>query len=78
MLKRRSIIVYYRRNSALKYIEKLMNVTYNHNKRKYALGYVNEEVLDSVIKQIKGIKHVKTVQESLLDYELYDIDFDVK
>ncbi len=55
-----------------------MNVTYNHNKRKYAIGYVNEEVLDSVIKQIKGIKHVKTVQESLLDYELYDIDFDVK
>ncbi len=78
MIKRRSVIVFYRRNSALKYIQKIIDVAYSHSKRKYAVGFVNEDKLESVIKAIKEIKHVKTVQERLIDYDDYDIDFNVK
>ncbi|MFK5883298.1 MAG: DUF2129 domain-containing protein [Candidatus Izemoplasma sp.] len=78
MLKRKSLIVYFRNPKVLKEIGKISDIKYYHKKRRYAILYVNEEEVEEVSKKIKAIKNVRRVEESLNDNEEYQLDFDVK
>ncbi len=78
MVKRKSIIVYFRSPKAVKQIEKFASVNYYNKKRRYAVSYVNEDSIGKTIKQLKTIKLVKRVEESLFITDEYQIDFDVK
>ena len=78
MIKRKSIIVHFRTPKAIKQIEKISQVTYYNKKRRYAVCYVNEAELQKVMGELKAIKLVKKVEESLFETEEYQLDFDVK
>ncbi len=78
MVKRKSLIVHFRNPKAVKEIEKIVPVQYFHKKRRYAICYVNEAEKVKITNEIKKIKLVKRVEESLFETGEYDLDFDVK
>jgi len=78
MTKRKSIIVYFRSPKAVKQIEKVVPVHYFNKKRRYAIGYVSEDQLQAKIKELRAIKLVKRVEESLFETDEYELEFDVK
>lgn len=78
MVKRRSIIIHFRNPKAVKEIEKIVPVHYFHKRRRYAICYVNETEKESVIEEIKKMKLVKRVEDSLVVTDEYNIDFNVK
>lgn len=75
MLKRKSLIVYFRNPKVLKQVEKFGEIKYFTKKKKYAVIYVNEEDLKEKIKGLKSLKLVRKVEESLFDTEEYQINF---
>lgn len=74
MLKRKSVIVYFRNPKALKHIEKINPITYFSKKKKYAILYMNEEEIEVKIKELKEIKLVIKTEESMLNNEQYEIE----
>jgi uncharacterized protein YlbG (UPF0298 family) len=78
MVKRRSLIVYYRSPKALKHIEQFAHITYHNNKRHYAVCYINDDNVTETIKQITNHKLIKRVEESLFATEDYQLDLNVK
>ena len=78
MLKRKSIIVYFRSPKAVKLIEKVAPVNYYNKKRRYAICYVNEDQVEDATKELRAIKLVKRVEESLVETDEYELDIDVK
>jgi len=78
MVKRKSLIVYFRSPKAIKQIERLANVMYYHKKRKYCVCYVSEGSIEETTKKLNELKLVKRVDESLFETDEYQIDFDVK
>ena len=75
MLKRKSLIVYFRNPKVLKQVEKHGEIKYFTKKKKYAVIYVNEEELQEKKKELQGLKLVRKVEESLLDTTEYQINF---
>ena len=75
MLKRKSLIVYFRNPKVLKQVEKFGEIMYFTKKKKYAVIYVNEEELQEKKKELQGLKLVRKVEESLLDTTEYQINF---
>lgn len=78
MLKRKGLIVYFRNPKVLKQIEKISEIKYYTKKKKYAIIYVNEENVESKKEELKKLKLVRKIEESLLENEEYQLDFDVK
>jgi uncharacterized protein YlbG (UPF0298 family) len=78
MVKRKSIIVYFRSPRAIKKISKIADIAYYHKKRKYAVCYINETDLESKTKELKSLKMVKYVDESQFDTTDYQLQMDVK
>jgi len=78
MIKRTSVIVYFRSPKAVKQIEKIAPVNYYHKKRRYAVCYVNEAQKDAIIAQFQAMKLVKRVEESLFENDGYHLDMDVQ
>ena len=78
MIKRKSLIIHFRSPKAVKEIEKIATVKYYNKKRRYAIIYVSEGGKAKMLKDLKAIKLVKRVEESLFETDEYDIDFDVK
>lgn len=74
MVKRKSMIVYFRNPKALKHIEKVAPISYFTKKKKYAICYVNEDEVDTKLKAFKEIKLVRKVEESMFSNEEYQID----
>jgi uncharacterized protein YlbG (UPF0298 family) len=75
MLKRKSLIVYFRNPKVLKQVEKFGEIMYFTKKKKYAVIYVNEEELQEKKKELQGLKLVRKVEESLSDTTEYQINF---
>jgi len=78
MVNRRSLIVYFRNPKVLKHVEKVSEIKYYTKKKKYAIIYVNEADLESKKEELKKMKLVRKVEESLFDNQEYQIDFSVK
>ncbi len=78
MVKRKSIIVYFRTPKAVKQIERIAPVYYYNKKRRYAICYVNDGDLKKLSEEIKKIKLVKRVEESKFETDEYQLDFNVK
>lgn len=73
MIKRKSLIVYFRSPKAIKRISKILDISYYTKKRKYAIGYCNEEDLENIKKQLDEIKLVRRIEESLFETTEYQI-----
>ncbi|AIO19662.1 hypothetical protein KQ51_01788 [Candidatus Izimaplasma bacterium HR1] len=78
MIKRKSLIVHFRTPKAVKLIENISPVIYYNKKRRYAICYVNEQEQEAKTNELRAIKLVKRVEESLVITDEYQIDFDVK
>ena len=78
MLTRVSLIVYFRNPKALKKIEEISEIKYFTKKKKYAVIYVNQEEKDDKISKLREIKLVKKIEESMLENDGYQIDFNVQ
>ena len=74
MLKRRSLIIYFRNPKVLKTIEKISEIKYYTKKKKYAVIYVNEDEVEQKIEELKEIKLVRRVEESLFETEGYQFN----
>lgn len=78
MISRKSLIVYFRSPKALKLIGRIADIKYYTKKRKYAIIYVNEADQEKIVKELKGIKLVRKVEESLIEASEYQIDLNVQ
>jgi uncharacterized protein YlbG (UPF0298 family) len=67
MIKRTSLIVYFKSPKILKTLGKIGEIYYYTKKNKYAVIYVNEDEKDSVIEQLSSMKLIKHVEESLFE-----------
>ncbi len=74
MVKRKSVIIYFKNPKALKFIEKIAPITYFTKKKKYAVCYVDETEVTDKMKELKEIKLVRKVEESMFSNEEYQID----
>ena len=74
MLKRRSLIVYFRNPKILKTIEKISEIKYYTKKKKYAVIYVNEDEVEQKIQELQAIKLIRKVEESLFETEEYQFN----
>ena len=74
MRNRKSIIVYFKSPRVLKRLKKIGNVAYFHKKRKYAVLYIDEDRRDKVRKELESLKHVRRVEDSLLDDSMYKVE----
>lgn len=74
MLKRRSLIVYFRNPKVLKTIEKISEIKYYTKKKKYAVIYVNEDEVEQKTQELQAIKLVRRVEESLFETEEYQFN----
>ena len=75
MLKRKSLIVYFRNPKVLRKIEAFGEIKYFTKKKKYAIIYVNEEKLEQTKKDLQNLKLVRKIEESLFDTDGYEINF---
>jgi uncharacterized protein YlbG (UPF0298 family) len=78
MEKRVSLIIYFKAPKALKFISKVSEIVYFNKKRKYAIIYCSKGEQEAVTEKLKEIKLIRKVEESMLDNEEYQIDFDVQ
>ncbi len=74
MVKRKSLIVYFRNPKALKKIADVTEVTYYTKKKKYAVVYVNEDQVEAVTKRLQEISLVRKIEESLFETEGYQLE----
>lgn len=75
MVKRRSLIVYFRNPKVLKQVEKVAEIKYYTKKKKYAIIYVSEEEVKAKKEELQQLKLVRRVDESLFDTEEYNLEF---
>lgn len=78
MTNRVSLIVYFRNPKAVKHIANIAEIKYYTKKSKFAIIYVNEEEKQEKIKELKKIKLVRKIDESLIENEEYQLDFNVQ
>ena len=78
MLDRKSLIVYFKNQKAIKQIAKITEIKYFTKKRKYAIVYVNSEDREKLTKELKEIRLVRRIEESPFENDEYQLDFDVQ
>ncbi len=78
MLKRISLIVYFKTPKVLRRVRKICNVSYYHKKRRYAVVYTDENKMNDVMNRLKQLRHVRNVEQSHVNMERYEINMDVK
>lgn len=78
MTNRKSLIVYFKNPKAIKQIARVRDIKYFTKKRKYAIIYVNDGEQEQTIKELKTIKLVRRIEESLYENDEYQLDFDVQ
>jgi uncharacterized protein YlbG (UPF0298 family) len=78
MVDRTSLVVYFRNPKAVKHIAEFGKIKYYTKKGKYAILYLNREEIPKVKEQLKKIKLVRRVEESLFENDEYQLEFDVK
>ncbi len=74
MRNRKSIIVYFKSPRVLKRLKKIGHIAYFHKKRKYAVLYIDEDRGDKIRKELESLKHVRRVEDSLLDDSMYKVE----
>lgn len=78
MLKRISLIVYFRTPKVLRRVRKICDVSYYHKKRRYAVVYIDENKCDDIIDRLTKLRHIRKVEQSHFNMERYQLEMDVK
>ncbi len=75
---RKSLIVYFRTPKAIKQIADFGELMYYTKKGKYAVLYLDEDKVEDAKEKMNQLKLVRKVENSLLDSQEYQLEFDVK
>ncbi|QVK20418.1 DUF2129 domain-containing protein [Mycoplasmatota bacterium] len=67
MVNRKGFVVFFRNHKVRKEIENIANVTYVSKKNKYLIAYCDAKRYKGYAKQIRQVKGVSSVIESLYD-----------
>ena len=78
MTTRKSLIVYFRTPKAIKQIADFGELMYYTKKGKYAVLYLDDNKVEETKEKLNQLKLVRKVEDSLIDNEQYQLEFDVK
>ncbi len=78
MVDRTSLVVYFKNPKVIKHVASFGEIKYYTKKGKYAILYLNKKDVPSVTEQLKKIKLVRRVEETLFENDEYKLEFNVK
>ncbi len=76
MVKRHSLIVYYKQENALNVLDGIANIVHKSKRFRYAVVYIDAKRVNEVKKKLNGAKGIKDVIDS--EFSLENFSFDVK
>ena len=72
-IRRRSLIIYYKQESALQALDDSIRVVHKSNKFKYVIVYVDEKKVYEIKKKLMNAKGIKDIIDSQFELEQIDL-----
>ena len=72
-IRRRSLIIYYKQESALQALDENVRIVHKSNKFKYVIVYVDEKKVYDTKKKLMNAKGIKDIIDSQFDLEQIDL-----
>lgn len=72
-IRRRSLIIYYKQESALQALDESIRVVHKSNKFKYVVVYVDEKKVYETKKKLMNAKGIKDIVDSQFELESFDL-----
>ena len=72
-IRRRSLIIYYKQESALKELDESIRIVHKSNRFKYVVVYVDEKKVYETKKKLMNAKGIKDIIDSQFDLEQIDL-----
>lgn len=72
-IRRRSLIIYYKQESALQALDDSIRVVHKSNKFKYVVVYVDEKKVYEIKKKLMNAKGIKDIVDSQFELESFDL-----
>lgn len=72
-IRRRSLIIYYKQESALQALDENVRVVHKSNKFKYVIVYVDEKKVYETKKKLMNAKGIKDIIDSQFELESFDL-----
>ena len=72
-IRRRSLIIYYKQESALKELDETIRIVHKSNRFKYVIVYVDEKKVYETKKKLMNAKGIKDIIDSQFDLEQFDL-----
>ena len=72
-IRRRSLIIYYKQESALKELDESIRIVHKSNRFKYVVVYVDEKKVYETKKKLMNAKGIKDIIDSQFDLEQFDL-----
>ena len=72
-IRRRSLIIYYKQESALQALDENVRIVHKSNKFKYVIVYVDEKKVYETKKKLMTAKGIKDIIDSQFELESFDL-----
>lgn len=72
-IRRRSLIIYYKQESALQALDENVRVVHKSSKFKYVIVYVDEKKVYETKKKLMNAKGIKDIIDSQFELESFDL-----
>ena len=72
-IRRRSLIIYYKQESALQALDENVRIVHKSNKFKYVIVYVDEKKVYDTKKKLMNAKGIKDIIDSQFELESFDL-----
>lgn len=72
-IRRRSLIIYYKQESALQALDESIRIVHKSNKYKYVVVYVDEKKVYETKKKLMNAKGIKDIIDSQFELEQFDL-----
>ncbi len=72
-IRRRSLIIYYKQESALQALDDSIRVVHKSNRFKYVVVYVDEKKVYETKKKLMNAKGIKDIVDSQFELESFDL-----
>lgn len=72
-IRRRSLIIYYKQESALQALDENVRIVHKSNKFKYVIVYVDEKKVYETKKKLMNAKGIKDIIDSQFELESFDL-----
>ena len=72
-IRRRSLIIYYKQESALKELDESIRIVHKSNRFKYVIVYVDEKKVYETKKKLMNAKGIKDIIDSQFELEQVDL-----